>query len=67
MNRRLVLVAVCFGAMCFGLAACTPLGLNTASANLTSQEAASPGVLGAFEGDPAVATARDWTSGARPS
>lgn len=61
MNRRLVLVAVCLG-----LAACTPLGLNTASTNLSSQEAATPGVLGAFEGDPAVTTARDWTERRAP-
>jgi hypothetical protein len=62
MNRRLVLVA----ALYLGLAACTPLGLNTASANLTLQEAASPDVLGQFEGDPAVLTAQDWTQRRAP-
>jgi hypothetical protein len=62
MNRRLILVA----ALHLGLAACTPLGLNTASANLTLQEAASPDVLGAFGGDPAVLTAQDWTQRRAP-
>jgi fermentation-respiration switch protein FrsA (DUF1100 family) len=52
--------------LCLALAACTPLGLNTASANLTSQATASPGVLDAFEGDPAVLTARDWTERRAP-
>ena len=61
MNRRLVLVA-----MCFGLAACTPLGLNTASTNLTLQEIASPNALDAFEGDPPVVTAQDWTARRAP-
>ena len=53
-------------ALCLVLAACTPLGLNTASTNLTSQEAATPGVLDAFEGDPAVATPRDWSERRAP-
>jgi hypothetical protein len=61
MDPKLVLAA-----LCLGLAACTPLGLNTASANLTTQEAASPKVLDAFQGDPAVLTAQDWTARRAP-
>ncbi len=51
---------------CLLLAACTPLGLNTASANIARQAPASPAILSAFEGDPSVATAEDWTSRRAP-
>ena len=61
MDPKLALAAVCLA-----LAACTPLGLNTASTNLASQEAASPKVLDAFEGDPPITTAQDWTSRRAP-
>ncbi|MDP3735906.1 MAG: alpha/beta hydrolase [Hyphomonadaceae bacterium] len=43
------------------LAACTPLGLNTASTDITHREETSPAVLAAFKGDPAVTTAEEWT------
>jgi hypothetical protein len=57
----------CVGALCLALlAACTPLGLNTASANIQKQEPASPAILAAFEGDAPVATAEDWTSRRAP-
>lgn len=52
--------------LCLSLAACTPLGLNTASANITRQAPATPTVLSAFEGDPSVATAEDWTDRRAP-
>jgi len=59
-------VAVVVAAFCLALAACTPLGLNTANANIKKQDAAAPEVLGAFEGDPSVATAEDWTGRRAP-
>lgn len=49
-----------------GLAACTPLGLNTASTKLPPELAATPPVLGVFGADPAVTTAADWTSRRAP-
>jgi hypothetical protein len=61
MDPKIVLAA-----LCLGLAACTPLGLNTASSNLISEETASPGVLDAFRGDPAVITAQDWAERRAP-
>jgi hypothetical protein len=61
MIPRLLLAVVCLG-----LAACTPLGLNTASANLTSQEGESPRALDAFEGDSPVVTAQDWATRRAP-
>lgn len=55
------------GAFCLVLlAACTPLGLNTASANIEKQDPASPAILASFEGDPAVATAQDWATRRAP-
>ncbi|MEZ5937243.1 MAG: alpha/beta hydrolase [Hyphomonadaceae bacterium] len=54
------------GLIVIGLAGCTPLGLNTASANIEKQEAARPDVLGAFEGDPPVTTAAEWTDRRAP-
>ncbi|MDZ4760730.1 MAG: alpha/beta hydrolase [Alphaproteobacteria bacterium] len=49
--------------LCAGvLSSCTPLGLNTASANIQRQEPASPFVLAATETGPAIATPGDWTS-----
>ncbi len=48
------------------LAACTPLGLNTASSNIGKQEAATPEVLAAFGGDGPVRTADDWTQRRAP-
>jgi hypothetical protein len=42
------------------IAGCTPLGLNTASADLVHQDAATPAVLAAFAGDPPIASAADW-------
>ncbi len=45
---------------------CTPLGLNTASTNIAKQEPARPEILGAFEGDPAVTSAADWTNRRAP-
>jgi hypothetical protein len=53
---RFVLAAALLGA-----AACTPLGLNTASTNIAKEEAARPAVLGAFQGDAPVTTAEEWT------
>jgi hypothetical protein len=66
MDPKLVLAAVCQFALCLCLAACTPLGLDTASASLTSQKDASPNVLDAFERDPPVVTAQDWTARRAP-
>jgi hypothetical protein len=54
------------GALCLVLAACTPLGLNTASANIKNQAPATPPVLAAFEGDPIVRTAEEWTNRRAP-
>jgi hypothetical protein len=58
--------AVIAAAFLFGLSACTPLGLNTASPDFMHQDAATPGVLAAFEGDSPVASAADWTSRRMP-
>lgn len=47
--------------LCLLLAAgCTRLGLNTASTNVQSKEAARPDVLAPFDGDPQVRTVADW-------
>ncbi len=54
-------------ALCVALlAACTPLGLNTASANIEKQAPATPPVLAPFEGDPTVRTAEEWASRRAP-
>lgn len=50
----------------FLLAACTPLGLNTASTDVTHRDQPSPAVLAAFEGDPAITTAEEWTARRAP-
>src|SRR5690348_7657327 len=55
-----VLVAA---ALCVMAAACTPLGLNTASTNIQKEEAAHPAVL---EGDAPVTTAEQWTTRRMP-
>lgn len=44
------------------LAACTPLGLNTASVDVERDGPAAPALLGAFGGDPAVKTIDDWNA-----
>ncbi len=62
MDCRPLLAAVCAA----WLAACTPLGLNTASADLVGQDRASPGVLEAFGDDPPVRTAEEWTGRRTP-
>jgi (4-O-methyl)-D-glucuronate---lignin esterase len=49
-------------ALCVCAAACTPLGLSTASTNFQKEETAHPAVLGAFEGDAPVTTADQWTT-----
>jgi hypothetical protein len=54
------------GALCLVLASCTPLGLNTASANIEKQAPATPPVLAAFEGDPIVRTADEWLNRRAP-
>jgi hypothetical protein len=59
-------VAGVAAALLLTLAACTPLGLNTASADFVHEDAATPGVLDAFQGDPPVRTADDWTSRRMP-
>ncbi len=47
--------------VCLLLAAgCTRLGLNTASTNVTSREAARPDILAPFSGDPEVRSVADW-------
>jgi hypothetical protein len=53
-------------AILLGLAACTPLGLNTASKNIAREEPASPHVLAPFGSDPQVATADDWINRRAP-
>ena len=53
-------------AMGLAVAACTPLGLNTASTDLVHREQTTPAVLGAFEGDPEVRTAEEWTTRRAP-
>jgi hypothetical protein len=53
-------------ALLLSLAACTPLGLNTASTDFVHQDTATPGVLDAFQGDPPISTAADWTSRRMP-
>jgi hypothetical protein len=54
------------GALCLVLASCTPLGLNTASANIEKQAPATPPVLATFEGDPIVRTADEWVDRRAP-
>ncbi|MBI1359202.1 MAG: alpha/beta hydrolase [Alphaproteobacteria bacterium] len=56
------------GAVAFALAisACTPLGLNVVSTNVASKPPATPPVLGAFEGDPPVASVADWRDRREP-
>lgn len=66
MDRKPGLAAIGAALLLAGQAACTPLGLNTASADLIAHEAASPGVLDAFENDPPVRTADDWASRRAP-
>lgn len=66
MDRRPALAALGAVLLLGGQAACTPLGLNTASADLINQEAASPGVLDVFGDDPPVATAEAWVSRRAP-
>ena len=48
------------------LAACTPLGLNTASTDIAHRDQPSPAVLAAFGGDPAVTTPEEWTTRRAP-
>jgi hypothetical protein len=54
------------GVALLAAAACTPLGLNTASPNIQKEEAAHPAVLGAFGDDPQVTSAEDWTKRRMP-
>ena len=58
--------AAIVGALCIVLAGCTPLGLNTASANIEKYAPATPPVLAPFEGDPTVRTAQEWVERRAP-
>ncbi len=48
------------------ISACTPLGLNVVNTNIDREAPASPPVLGAFEGDPPVASVEAWRERREP-
>lgn len=56
LKRRIAPVIFCL----LLAAGCTRLGLNTASTNIQSREAARPDVLAPFNGDPVVRSVADW-------
>ncbi len=53
-------------AAALAVSGCTRLGLNTASTSFAPEDHATPEVLAAFEGDPAVTTAEEWTTRRAP-